>query len=338
MQDGTGMFEVGDIVVFGRAQGEKTIGKVVGQTRTGKLKIQQMEERGTGRNYKPGEVWTVPPGLVQLAASDAVAGRAVAAEETRIFAVGDRVLVADSERALIGTVVRVNRKTLTIDGDDGASYRVPPELVRLAVREDTDDVDPNWLEPDSTEDPGFVLQAIEHPPERAGLAFTVSARELLAERSWLEVQQLLVDAMLAFNRVTTFDISVWLDRMDGLNRFNQPDTLVAVWFAFPFRNCSEDDITPIYEGLKASGVHFTAEGIQPIIDPAFPSLLVLRPDEVYQVWLHQEPAPVAMGLALEEDGEPCVFGPELDDTNADDFLPGVRHTVLVDPAGTVERT
>jgi uncharacterized tellurite resistance protein B-like protein len=60
-------FDVGDRVLFGRPRGEKTLGEIVGQTRTGKLKIRQLEQRGRGGRHGEGQVWTVPASLVQPA-------------------------------------------------------------------------------------------------------------------------------------------------------------------------------------------------------------------------------------------------------------------------------
>lgn len=68
-------FQVGDRVLFGRPGGEKTLGEIVGATRTGKLKIRQTESRGRGGRHAEGEVWTVPVELVQRV-SDAYEGEA----------------------------------------------------------------------------------------------------------------------------------------------------------------------------------------------------------------------------------------------------------------------
>ena len=301
------------------------------------MKIRQLEARGRGRNFKPGQVWTVAPELVEPAEEEAVQELSSQSEETRVFAIGDRVLASDNRRVILGTVVRVNPKTLTIETVEGESYRVPPALVRLAVREDTDDVDPDWLEPDVPGDGSeLVLQAIEHPTPAIGLGFTVSAKELLSEREWLDVQRLLLEPMLAFNRRTGSRIAVRVGPLEGLNRFNQPDMLVAVWFTFPLQETTEAEVTPLYDGLKSSGIGFVAEGIQPILEPSFPSLLVARPDEVFQVWLSDDPEPVSMSLGFDDDGELGVFGTEVGDCTPIDFLPGLRHTVLIDTEGEVE--
>lgn len=55
-------FQKGDRVLFGRSNGEKTLGEVVKVNRA-KLKIKQLEARGTYRAYPVGTVWTVPPSL-----------------------------------------------------------------------------------------------------------------------------------------------------------------------------------------------------------------------------------------------------------------------------------
>ncbi len=60
-------YQIGDQVLFGRPGGEKTLGEVVGATRTGKLKIRQLERRGRGGRHAEGQVWTVPAELVMPA-------------------------------------------------------------------------------------------------------------------------------------------------------------------------------------------------------------------------------------------------------------------------------
>jgi hypothetical protein len=59
-------FKVGDRVLFGRERGEKTLGEVVKVNRV-KLKIKQLDARGTMRNYPVGTIWTVPPSLAEHA-------------------------------------------------------------------------------------------------------------------------------------------------------------------------------------------------------------------------------------------------------------------------------
>ena len=55
------MFQIGEVVRFGRVNGEHTLGKIVKIGRTGKYKIEQMEVRG---KHPIGAVWTIPPELV----------------------------------------------------------------------------------------------------------------------------------------------------------------------------------------------------------------------------------------------------------------------------------
>lgn len=58
------MFQKGDMVVFGRPNGEKTVGKVIRANRKS-LTIEQMEARGSRRAYQRGQKWRVHPSLVQ---------------------------------------------------------------------------------------------------------------------------------------------------------------------------------------------------------------------------------------------------------------------------------
>src|SRR5574338_352653 len=66
-------FKKGDKVLFGREFGEKTLGEVVKVNRS-KLKVKQLDTRGTYKSYPVGTIWTVPPSLCQKADS---AGNAV---------------------------------------------------------------------------------------------------------------------------------------------------------------------------------------------------------------------------------------------------------------------
>ena len=62
----TSDFKVGDVVIFGRAYGEQTLGKVIKVNRK-TLKVETLETRGRGRGKEPGRVWGVPPSLCTLA-------------------------------------------------------------------------------------------------------------------------------------------------------------------------------------------------------------------------------------------------------------------------------
>jgi len=57
-------FKVGEKVLFGRDSGEKTLGEVLKVNRS-KVKVKQLECRGTFRSYPVGTVWRVPPSLCQ---------------------------------------------------------------------------------------------------------------------------------------------------------------------------------------------------------------------------------------------------------------------------------
>jgi hypothetical protein len=62
---------VGDIVWFGRANGEKTKGKIVKVNRTA-YKVKLLEARGHGRGSVPGSVWNVAKGLCRASGEDGV--------------------------------------------------------------------------------------------------------------------------------------------------------------------------------------------------------------------------------------------------------------------------
>jgi hypothetical protein len=71
-------FSIGDKVYFGRTHGEQTLGEVAGLGRT-KLKVKQLEQRGTMRSYPIGTIWTVPVSLCRKAAGAPVTVPAAAA-------------------------------------------------------------------------------------------------------------------------------------------------------------------------------------------------------------------------------------------------------------------
>ena len=60
MPNQTSDFTEGDIVMFGLKHGEKTRGEVV-KVNPKRLKIKQLESRGTMKSHPVGTIWTVPP-------------------------------------------------------------------------------------------------------------------------------------------------------------------------------------------------------------------------------------------------------------------------------------
>jgi hypothetical protein len=64
-------FSKGDKVLFGRSHGEQTLGEVVKVNRV-KVKVKQLESRGTYRSYPVGTIWTVPATLLSKTDSSAV--------------------------------------------------------------------------------------------------------------------------------------------------------------------------------------------------------------------------------------------------------------------------
>jgi hypothetical protein len=64
--------KVGMVVYFGRTHGERTLGEVIKVNPT-KVKVRQLEARGTMRDYAVGTVWGVPASLCTLAPEGTVA-------------------------------------------------------------------------------------------------------------------------------------------------------------------------------------------------------------------------------------------------------------------------
>ena len=128
-------FRVGDTVLFGRTNGEKTLGKVV-SINAKSVKVEQTEARG-GRPMNTG--WRVATSFVYplegnslpapLPAVPPMPGAAKPA-----FRVGQRATFSGKGRTVTGTIVRVNTKTVTLeDCDDGSrGWRVTPGMLTLA--------------------------------------------------------------------------------------------------------------------------------------------------------------------------------------------------------------
>jgi len=62
MTNSLNSYSVGTKVLFGRSNGEQTLGEVIKVNRV-KLKVRQLDTRGTYRTYPVGTVWTVPVSL-----------------------------------------------------------------------------------------------------------------------------------------------------------------------------------------------------------------------------------------------------------------------------------
>ena len=135
----SGSLTIGQKVMFGRENGEKTMGTIVGIN--GKsVKVRQDEARG-GRPV--GTEWRVAPSFIYpLNGAAAAPAPTVTAAPTRAAAsgwkVGDRAsFTAKTGRVVTGTVTRVNTKTVTLERcDDGSrGWRVSPSMLRAAATE-----------------------------------------------------------------------------------------------------------------------------------------------------------------------------------------------------------
>lgn len=103
----------GDRVFFGRTNGEQTLGEVVKVNRV-KVKVKQLDSRGTYRSYPVGTVWTVPVSLLRRAD-----GVAATPEPPKPKRAEDVVM-----NEIRGIYCQLSPENLTCDG----------ELSRTAVR------------------------------------------------------------------------------------------------------------------------------------------------------------------------------------------------------------
>ena len=124
-------FNIGDLVIFGRRQGEKTLGKIIGWTSDKIAKVQQLESRGRAKNYASGQIWRVDRKLLRHAPKVGTAQTAAVTEHTRVFAIGYHVTFQLDAEFILAKVIRVNQKTLTLETDNGLTYRVPPSFVSV---------------------------------------------------------------------------------------------------------------------------------------------------------------------------------------------------------------
>jgi len=104
--------------------------------------VKTLEDRGRRRTSTAGAVWTVPYSLISRAPTDAKPQEKVAPEERGVrdysrqssdFAKGDRVKFEGRAGKLVtGTVLRVNKRSVSIEPDDGRVryWRVAPSMLR----------------------------------------------------------------------------------------------------------------------------------------------------------------------------------------------------------------
>lgn len=121
---------VGDLVLFGRPNGEQTRGKIV-KVNTKTYKVMTLE--GRGRRDQAGQIWNVGKALCRPVGPEKVPAVVTVttvptAAPTRKFRFYDRVKF----NGMTGIVKRVNRKTLTVVTDSGCAYYVPHAMAELA--------------------------------------------------------------------------------------------------------------------------------------------------------------------------------------------------------------
>jgi hypothetical protein len=136
-------FHVGQKVLFGRTNGEKTLGEVV-KVNPKKLKVKQLETRGQQRSHAVGTIWTVPPSLCTPAdgstpqqSKPPIQDLADRIRPKPDFDPGDRVEFDHDGTVIAGTVKRVNRKTTTVVPDHptypGQYWRVGHRALRAST-------------------------------------------------------------------------------------------------------------------------------------------------------------------------------------------------------------
>jgi len=106
-------FAVGDRVLFGRPNGEKTLGEIVKINPT-KAKVKTLEERGMYHQRQAGGVWTVPYGLMTRAGED---GRGVSTPAPQPSQPRPRRTEAEILEEFLHVECALSPENLTCDGE-----------------------------------------------------------------------------------------------------------------------------------------------------------------------------------------------------------------------------
>ena len=135
----TKKYNVGDLVIFGRQEGEKTLGRIV-KVNPSKYKIEQLKARG---KHPIGTTWGVPESLIlaKVAQSEQTEQvlKEVLPEENKnqpgVFLVGQKVFFNDKTGHRIeGVILRVSKKTCSIQVPGTTAYwRVSPRYLNHVV-------------------------------------------------------------------------------------------------------------------------------------------------------------------------------------------------------------
>lgn len=164
---------VGDIVRFGRENGQKTLGRVT-KCNPSRARVQTLEERGTNRVRGPGRMWNVaysllekvdpntpevvallaPRGTPTPAPIPPVAPRPPAVSETAPFSERNIVMFGSRQGSkVLGVIVRVNNVNLKVkqlgfgnNHPPGTVWTVSPNLCRHLTAAENDALTAEVLE------------------------------------------------------------------------------------------------------------------------------------------------------------------------------------------------
>jgi len=123
---------VKDCVIFGKQNGEQTLGRVLG-IGPKRVKIEQLEARGS---HPIGTIWRVDPKLIWGKIPTALntettppAHTAKVPTPKSSWGIWDRVWFEHQGHRYEGAVTKINRKTVQVRVD-GNFWRVSPDLLR----------------------------------------------------------------------------------------------------------------------------------------------------------------------------------------------------------------
>ncbi len=155
------------------------------------------------------------------------------------------------------------------------------------------------------------------------VTYSASAWKLMGKQgSWLKVQQRAANCLRAFNSRTGHDATAWFAAFNTRDRNNEPDILIAMYFATDVK-VSPEQMASFDAPFETDPGVWTRDGMHPRHEYSFPSLHV-RSAKLYQVWLDINNRLVTRQLKRGSQGI-AVWDRAFPKASADDYLPNIRH-------------
>ena len=170
--------------------------------------------------------------------------------------------------------------------------------------------------------PVAVQGEITMPTNPNGVVFTADAREVLAGRSWTDVERIAARCLDRFHTSSGLSALVCFSWRVAVDRKNKktPQLLMVFVIDGP---ASAADIFALEDEVRGTAVLWSDSQVERL--PANAVLcLMIEQEQLYQLWESGSGRPVARQLSLGDQSVGIVEqSPE--GVTGDDFLPGVRH-------------